>query len=419
MSVPAMPRRSLDGVRVVDLTQVVSGAVTTMLMADFGADVIKVEPPHGEPYRHSGYPIRSAEGETNLNFLRFSRGKRSVAVDLKSSGGQEVLAELIRGADVLVENFRPGVLRRLGFDYERMRELNPRLIYTSVSGFGHDDLGDSPFRDRPAYAIIAEAMAGLTHLAGDGEGPPVWMGFAMADVFAGTLALSGTLLALRDREATGEGRRVDIAMYDGSVFMNDLALAAYSAVGELLGPGQYLLQSPWGPFETTDGYVVVAVLTEPQWAALCEVLKRPDLRDDPRLQTGRDRSARHDELVAPVVRAWSQGRTKKECTELLLARGVPAAPVNTAADVLECPQVAAREMLVEVDDPVAGTTRLVGNPIKMDRVPEREAAPRIPRLGEHTVEVLSGVLGLSDERVEQLQRQGAVRGVSPAGSGVA
>lgn len=412
-----MKQRPLQALRVVDLTQVVSGAVTTMLMADFGAEVIKVEPPQGEPYRHSGYPIRSPAGETNLNFLRFSRGKKSIALDLKMPAGEEVLAELIRGADILVENFRPGVLTRLGFDYERMQGLNSRLIYTSVSGFGHDDLYESPYRDRPAYAIITEAMAGLTHLAGDGHGPPVWLGFAMADIFAGTLAFAGTLLALRDREVTGHGRRVDIGMYDGALFMNDLAIAAYSVVGEVLGPGQYLLQSPWGPFETTDGYVVIAVLTEAQWASLCAVLSRPDLRNDKRLQSGRDRSAHHDDLIAPAVREWSAGRTKEECTRLLLEQGVPAAPVNTAVEVQECPQAAARDMRVDIDDPVIGTARLVGNPIKMNGVPAHEAPLRVPQLGEHTREVLSDVLGLSDEQVEHLHRQGAVRMPAPASLG--
>jgi CoA:oxalate CoA-transferase len=398
--------RALEGVVVVDLTQVVSGAVTTMLMAEFGAEVIKVEPPQGEPYRNAGHPITTDAGTTNLNILRFSRGKKSVQLDLKSPSGKRVLADLIARADVLVENFRPGVLARLGFTRERLEELNPDLVYTTISGFGHDDLFPSPYRDRPAYAIVTEAMAGLTHLAGDGHGPPVWMGFAMADIFSGVLGFAGAALALGQRGRLGGGRRVDISMYDSSVFMNDLAMAAYSALGTVMGPGQYTLQSPWGPFVTTDGHVVVAVLAEHQWAALCDVVGRPELATDPRLASGRQRSEHHETLVEPAIGAWTGTRTKAECTEILLARGIPSAPVTTAADVAACPQVHAREMLVDVEDPVAGSLKLVGNPIKLDGAAPPESR-RIPALGEHTDTVLADLLGLAPDAIGELAAAGA------------
>jgi crotonobetainyl-CoA:carnitine CoA-transferase CaiB-like acyl-CoA transferase len=407
----AQKRLPLSGVRVVDLTQVVSGAVTTMLMADFGAEVIKIEPPTGEPYRKSGYEIFSDAGETNLNILRFTRGKQSVAVDLKSSEGQEILRRLIERADVLVENFRPGVLARLGFDRQELERINRTLVYTSVSGFGHDDLYPSPYRDRPAYAIITEALAGLTHLAGDHAGPPVWMGFAMADIFAGTLAFAGTLLSLMDNEKAG--RRVDIAMFDASLLMNDLAIAAYSIVGETLGPGQYLLQSPWGPFETSDGYVVVAVLMNEQWRALCGVIGRDDLADHPELRTGVDRSRAHETLVAPPIAEWCRGRTKDECSDLLTAAGVPAAVVNTPAEAMTSPQTAARDMLLEVDNQVTGPVRVVGNPIKLDA--NREPINgSVPGLGRDTVAVLTGQLGLSEDEVTQLLDKGVVAGAKPS-----
>jgi CoA:oxalate CoA-transferase len=398
--------RPLAGLRVVDLTQVVSGAVTTMLMADFGAEVIKVEPLDGEPYRKSGYTLTSDAGETNLNILRFTRGKKSIALDLKHPDGGEVLRGLLRDADVLVENFRPGVLARLGFDRAAIEAANPDIIYTTVTGFGHEDLYPSPYRDRPAYAIITEAMAGLTHLAGDGDGPPIWMGFAMADIFAGTLAFTGTLLAMLGK-GSHANRRVDIAMYDAALLMNDLALAAYSIAGENLGPGQYLLQAPWGPFRARDGYVVIAVLMEAQWQRLCEVIERPDLAQDPRLSSGIERSRNHAELVAPAVEAWCSTRAKEECTEILTAHGVPAAPVNTAADIMSCPQAAAREMIVEAHNAVAGTVRVVGNPIKLGGAADG-AAVHIPALGEHTEEVLSEVLGMGDAEIAALLRCGAV-----------
>ena len=398
--------QTLAGVTVVDLTQVVSGAVTTMLMAEFGAEVIKVEPPQGEPYRNAGFPISNDQGETNLNILRFSRGKKSITLDLKTEGGRRILSDLIAKADVLIENFRPDVLPRLGFGRDEIESLNPRIVYATISGFGHDDLFESPYRDRPAYAIVTEAMAGLTHLAGNGRGTPVWMGFAMADIYAGTLALSGIALALKERAETGLGRRVDISMYDASVFMNDLALATYSALGTVIGPGNYTLQSPWGPFVTADGHVVVAVLAEHQWVALCDVIGRPELLADERLSAGWGRSKHHDDVVEPAISSWTSMRTKAECTEVLLARGIPSAPVNTAADIAACPQVAAREMLVDVQDDVAGTVRLVGNPIKLDGE-DGLAERRIPRLGEHTNHVLSSLLDLDEEQIASLAAEGA------------
>lgn len=401
--------RPLEGLLVVDLTQVVSGPVTTMLLADLGATVIKVEPPAGEPYRTAGHRIEGAAGSTNLNILRWSRGKQSITLDLKSEAGKSVLADLIAKADILVENFRPGVMERLGFGRGRLDELNSDLVYASVSGFGHDDFFESPYRDRPAYAIITEAMAGLTNLAGQEDGKPVWMGFAMADIFGGVLALTGILLALGERREKHEGGRVDISMYDGALFMNDLAMASYSAIGETMGPGQYVLQSPWGPFETVDGYVVVAVLVDHQWKSLCKVIDRADLAEDERLQIGRDRSAHHEDLVEPAVTAWSRSRTKAECTEILLAAGVPASPVRDAAEVADCPQAAAREMLVDVVDPVAGELKLVGNPIKTGSTQD-ERSWTIPRLGEHNQVVLKDVLGLDQDAITALEDEGALGG---------
>jgi CoA:oxalate CoA-transferase len=409
MTPQAARARPLAGLRVVDLTQVVSGAVATMLLADFGAEVIKVEPLGGEPYRNSGYAITRGDAATNLNILRFSRGKKSVALDLSSAAGRAVLGRLIARSDILVENFRPGVLARLGFDREALEAANPDLIYTTVSGFGHDDLFESPYRDRPAYAIVTEAMAGLMHLAGTADGPPVWMGFAMADIFGGTLAFAGTLVALLDRRGEERGRRVDISMYDGALLMNDLAIAMQSVVGETLGSGQYLLQSPWGPFEASDGHVVVAVLTERQWQSVCAVIDRPDLGGDPRLGNGRARSEHHQELVEPAIREWCLWRTRQECTERLLAAGVPAAPVNTAEDVMTCPQAQARNMLVDVEAPAVGSVRLVGNPIKLDGGPADGAATRIPQLAEDTEDVLREVVGLSRQEIDELVDKGAVR----------
>jgi CoA:oxalate CoA-transferase len=396
----------LHGLVVLDLTQLVSGAVASLLLRDGGARVLKVEPPGGETYRRSGKVLGEGDDRTSLNFLRFSRGKESIVIDLKQAEGNDVLGRLLERADVLIENFRPGVLARLGFPPEEIKRRNPRLVYTTVSGYGHDDLYPSPYRDRPAYALTVEAMAGLTHLAGTPDQPPAWLGFAMADIFAGSLAFSGTLLALGRREQTGEGGRVDIAMHDGAALMNDLAIATYSATGEVLTRGQYAFQSPWGSYETSDGYVAIAVLTEGQWRAFCGIIGRSDLADDPNLAAGWQRSAEHDALIRPLVSGWTAERTTAECVDLLLAAHVPAAPVNTAAEVVDCPQLRGRNMLVDVDDPVVGRVTVVGNPIKLDG--EGRAPGRIPRLGEHTDEVLRELGGFAEAELEALRASGAI-----------
>ncbi|MCE3550991.1 CoA transferase [Pseudonocardia sp. RS11V-5] len=398
-----MAPRALDGVTVVDLTQIVSGAVTSMMLADFGADVIKIEPVGGETYRKAGYELHGPGGSTNLNILRFSRGKKSIELDLKSERGAQILADLVEQADVLVENFRPGVLERLGFGWERLHALNPRLVYTSISGFGHDDVLPSPYRDLPAYAIIAEAMAGLTHLAGEKDRPPAWMGFAMSDIFSGTCAFAGTLVALRDRDRTGEGTRVDIGMFDASLLMNDLPLAYQEHVGETMGRGQYALQSPWGPFETSDGYVIIAVLNGREWAALCDCIDRPDLADHPELTTGHQRSKAHERLVRPAVEEWTRARTRAEAVAALQGHRVPSAPVNTTDDLLDDPQVAARQMRQETANRELGTIRTVGNPIKVASSLVGQVPATLPGLGEHTDDVLRTRLGLDDAAIAALR----------------
>jgi crotonobetainyl-CoA:carnitine CoA-transferase CaiB-like acyl-CoA transferase len=382
--------RPLAGVKILDLTQVVSGPVATMLLADFGADVIKIEPPAGEPYRNFGHPVEGPGGATNLNITRWSRGKRSVCLDLKSDEGRAALARLVEDADVLVENFRPGVLARLGFDRERLRELNPQLIYASISGYGHDDLFPSPYAKWPAYAVLTEAMGGLMHLAGEEDRPPAWMGFAMSDIFAGVLAVCGVVVALRERERNGEARRVDIAMHDGALFMNDLSIAAYSMLDEVMGRGGYSLQAPWSAYPAQDGYVAIAVLTAVEWEALCSVIGRPDLAAHEDLATGRGRALKERDVLQPAIGAWTGRLDKQSAAEALIAAGVPAAPVRTAQDVFDCPQTAAREMLVEAEDPALGTVKVVGNPIKIEGFTEPQAT-RIPALGEHTESVLASL----------------------------
>lgn len=378
-----------------------------MLMADLGAEVIKVEPPGGEVYRRSGPTAGTVGGGKSLNSVRFSRRKQSIVVDLKKPGGCEVLRDLVAASDVLIENFRPGVLRRLGFGPDALSELNPRLIYASISGYGHDDILSASRSNLPAYALVVEALAGLTYLAGEEDSAPYWMGFAMADILAGVLALTGVTTALYDRERTGRGGRVDIAMADGALLMNDLALLSYSALGQVLGHGHYAYQAPWGVFAAADGYVAIAVMTTAQWTAMAEVIERPDLGADPAYATGVGRSKMMNSVLKPAVEAWTGQRSCAEIVEVLARVSVAAARVNTSADLVADAGFVAREMLVEVDDPVIGPVTVVGNPIKV--AGSTPAAPsRTARLGEHTDEVLKTTLGYDDARVAKLREIEAI-----------
>ncbi|MPZ27756.1 MAG: CoA transferase [Micromonosporaceae bacterium] len=399
----------LSAARVVDLTQVISGSVATMLMADFGAEVIKVEPPDGEPYRRYGTLVPGATGGENLNVMRFNRNKRSVCIDLKTAAGREVLGELVAAADVVVENFRPGVMQRLGFDFARLKELNPNVVYTTISGYGHDDLLPSPNTTDPAYAILTEANAGLLHLAGDPGGRPVWMGFAMSDIFSGVLAFAGTVMALGEVDNGRGPQRVDISMFDASLFMNDLPVNTFEVLGRVTGRGQYPLQAPWGPFPTADGYLAVAIMSEREWTALCVAVGRPGLASDDRLQTGEQRAANID-IIDKAVSGWLVDQSTEAAVANLQAAGVPCAPVNDAAGAARHPHTEAREMLVDVLHEDVGHTRVVGNPIKSS-VPTRLREPStIPRLGQDTRQVLREVLDRDSDAIDELVEKGVVRG---------
>lgn len=399
----------LSTARVVDLTQVISGSVGTMLMADFGAEVIKVEPPDGEPYRRYGTQVTGAEGGENLNAMRFNRNKRSVCIDLKTAEGREVLGELIAAADVVVENFRPGVMQRLGFDFARMKQLNPELVYTTVSGYGHDDLLPSPNTSDPAYAILTEANAGLLHLAGAPDGRPVWMGFAMSDIFSGVLAFAGTVVALGEVEHGRGPQRVDISMFDASLFMNDLPVNTFEVLGRVTGRGQYPLQAPWGPFPTADGYLAIAIMSEREWAALCDAIDRPGLASDEKLQTGEGRAANMD-IIDAEVSGWLADRSTGTAVSHLQAAGVPCAPVNDAAGAARLPHTGAREMLVDVFHEHAGRSRVVGNPIKSSVPTRLREGSTIPRLGQDTRHVLREVLERDNGAIDDLVERGVVRG---------
>lgn len=397
----------LSGVRVLDMTRFVAGPYCTMLLSDAGADVIKVEPLEGEETRTLDPLLAEGAGVTHSGyFLRFNRGKRSVALDLRTDDGREVLARLIAGSDVLVENYRPGVLARLGFDDDRIRSLNPALVYCSISGFGHSG---GPYGAHPAFAILAEVMAGvLVHNPREGE-PPIWTGLGVGDLFPAALSVSGIAMALLRRERTGLGARVDMAMYDAMASLNERAISFGGLLGREVRIGQQEMIAPFGLFKARDGYLCIAVIGERVWRAFCEAIGQPELLDDPRLSSGRARADHLRDVLLPVIEGWLAMRDRTQAVEELLAGGVPAGPVRFASEVLDCPQAKHRHMVTEVGYRNSPVHRVIGNPIKIGPDPE-PAARVVPDVGQHTVEILREVGGYDSAAVDDMVRRGVVRG---------
>ncbi len=388
----------LEGLLVVDLSRALAGPYCTMMLADLGARVVKVESPQGgDDTRGWGPPFLGSE---SAYFLSVNRNKESVALNLKHPRGVEVLHRLLEVADVLVENFRPGVMERLGLDYPRLGERYPRLVYCSISGFGQT----GPYRDKPAYDLILQGMGGIMGITGEEEGPPVKVGVAVADICAGMFAAFGILAALRVRERTGRGQWVDAALLDGQVAWLTYAAANYFATGEnpvRMGSAHPNL-CPYQAFQTQDGYLNVAVGSEAIWKRFCEVVD-PELATDPRFRTNADRVRHRSELI-PLLQEHFRKRPTREWTQLLDAAGVPNGPIYTVAEVFQDPQTQHRQMRVELEHPTAGRISVTGIPIKFSETPGSVRMPP-PVLGQHTAAVLRE-LGYSEEEVESLVQEG-------------
>ncbi len=389
----------LEGLLVVDLSRALAGPYCTMMLADLGARVVKVESVEGgDDTRGWGPPFVGSE---SAYFLSVNRNKESVALNLKHPRGVEVLHRLLGRADVLVENFRPGVMERLGLDYPHLRERYPRLVYCSISGFGHT----GPYREKPAYDLILQGMGGIMGITGEEDGPPVKVGVAVADICAGMFAAFGILAALRVRDRTGRGQWIDAALLDGQVAWLTYAAANYFATGEnpkRMGSAHPNL-CPYQAFETQDGYVNVAVGSEAIWKRFCEVVD-PQLAQDPRFRTNPDRVRHRSELI-PLLQERFRQRPTGEWTRLLEAAGVPCGPIYTVAEVFQDPQTQHRGMRVELEHPTAGRITVTGVPVKFSDTPGSVRTPP-PVLGQHTAAVLRE-LGYVEEEVEQLVREGA------------
>jgi succinyl-CoA:mesaconate CoA transferase len=394
----------LQGVRVLDLTQMLAGPFATMLLADLGADVVKVEPPRGDMTRDNPPHLQDDEAYGGY-FHSVNRNKRSVVIDLKSEAGRDTLREMVADADVLVENFKVGTMDRLGLSYESLSEINPGLVYATIRGFGDPRSGESPYADRPAFDIIAQAMGGVMSITGTEESGPVKVGPGVGDIFPATLCMVGLLSALHHAERTGEGQFVDVGMVDGVLALTERIVHQHALEGEVPGPqgNTHPLLFPFDRFGTTDGHVMIAAPSDAQWTALCEAMDRPDLIED--YPEEADRVEHMDEL-RPVVAEWVAQHTKEEVADLI-ADDVPCGPVNTVLDIFADEHFEVREMLPEIEHADTGeAVSLAGAPIKLSETPSG-VHHRAPFLGEHSREVLAEY-GLDGERIGELVAEGVV-----------
>ncbi|MCZ6522544.1 MAG: CoA transferase [Alphaproteobacteria bacterium] len=400
--------RPLTGVRVTGLEQYMAGPYCTMLLADAGAEVIKIERPgRGDP-RRAMPPFVEKDGVSKAaGFMAYNRNKKSLALDLRSAKGQEVFRKLAASSDVVVENLRPGAMERLGLGYDNLKALNPGLVWAVISGFGRLEGYRGPYSDRPAFDIVAEAMSGIMNLVGFEDKPPSWTLYGMADIYSGMVTAYGILQALYMRERSGRGQLVDSAMFDNMLSLNESMVTLYSVAGQSPTRGRLRNLYPRGAYQTRDGYIALNVPDDIVWGRLCTAMERPDLIDDERSRGGTARAA-NAAFLRPIIEGWLARLSRDEAVERLNAAGVPTGPVNSAEDVFADPHVAARGMLMTVDDAEVGSYRFARTPPHLSGAPELPAEPA-PNLGQHSRAVLEELLGYSPAEVEAMAAEGVVQ----------
>ena len=393
---------SLEGVVVLDCTQVMAGPFCSLLLADMGANVIKVEKPQGgDDLRRQTPPAIKGRSAA---YLAVNRNKRSLALDLRFDEGKGVFKRLVKGADVVVENFRPGTMARLGLGYDHIREIVPSIIYCSISGFGQT----GPYSSRGGFDLVAQAMSGLMSFTGIPDGPPVKVGVPITDLTAGMYGAYGVLNAYIHKLRTGEGQLVDTSLLEAGIGLSYWESAVFFTTGEVPGPlgSAHRMAAPYQALRTKDGFIALGAATQPTWESMCHAIGQGELIDDPRFLVNGDRKARENELAALLEETYTT-ETTGHWMEVLEAAKVPCGPINNLAQVYDDPHVQARDMLVELEDPELGTLKNVGIPVKLSRTPGR-IRHRAPDLGEHTEEVLLEA-GYSSEEIARLGESGVVK----------
>ena len=402
MTTPPTTELPLEGYRVLDLSRILAGPYCTMILGDQGAEVIKVERPGtGDDTRTWGPPFAGGE---SAYYLCCNRNKKSIAVELKQPAGAELVRELAKTSDVLIENFTPGLMKRFGLDYETLREVNPRLVYASISAYGQD----GPYRDRPGYDMVLSAVGGLMYITGERDGNPCKVGVAITDVLTGVYASGAITSALLWRERSGKGQYLDISLLDAQVSGLANIASNYLVAGKEATRWGTAHESiiPYQVFNTKDRPIAIAAANQKLWTNFCAVLEKPEWQDDPRFESNPKR-VENRAVLLPLINDVLAQRTCDDWMELLVEAAVPCGPVNDMEHLFADPQVKHRNMIAEVPHPTIGTLRLGGIPIKYSETPA-SIRRHPPLLGEHTDEVLAEVLEYPADKIEGLREGGIV-----------
>jgi formyl-CoA transferase len=382
----------LDGIRVLDISQVMAGPFACMLLGDLGADVIKIEPPEGgdQTRRAMGFKMK---GDDSLGFLNMNRNKRSVTLDLKTDADRDIFFRLVKTADVIVENYRPGVMKKLGVDYETVRAVNPAIIYASISGFGQS----GPWSQRPGFDLIAQAASGVMSITGEPDAPPAKSGVPVTDIGCSLFTVYAILSAYIGRQKSGEGQYIDASLFDAGIAFAIWDISEFWGTGRVpqrIGTANRMA-APYQAVAAADGHFVLGANNDRLWRRLCDAIERPDLVDHPDYATNALRMQHREALVSTLEETFVC-RPKNEWVEILLGAGIPAGPINDYAEALGNDHAAAREMVMEIEHPIEGRVRNIGFPVKLHGTPQ-QVRRHPPLLGEHRDEVLAE-LGIAPAR---------------------
>lgn len=394
-------KKPLKGIRVLDLTRVLAGPYCAMMLCDMGAEVIKVERPKtGDDARFFDPFIKGESGY----YMSLNRGKKSVALNLKHEEGKKIVRRLIKKMDVILENFRPGTMEKLGFGYQDIKKINPKIIYASTSGYGQT----GPISRMAGYDIVAQAVGGIMSITGSPGGPPTRVGTSIADILAGMFTAYGVMIALYNRDRTGKGAKIDVAMVDSVASVLENAIVRYFAAGKSPKPigSRHPSLAPFDMFKARDGYIVIAIGNEKLWHRFCQAMGRKELLRNPRFIDNKKR-LKNERLLKSLIEKWTKKKIVKELLVIFNKSGIPCGPVNSMERMVRHPQILFRNMIQEIRHPVAGRIKMAGIPLKMagfsDKIPGRP-----PLLGEHTEEILKKYLRYGPKRIKELKKEGVI-----------